>query len=84
MAPPTCTVELTMPDASPESSIATPDIASGISDGKARPAPTPMNTVAGEHVGQEGAVDRRAGEQQQADADRHDAGDEHAAARRSA
>ena len=46
-APPTCWVVLTRPDASPESSGATPDIARVISDGIVRPAPMPISTKAG-------------------------------------
>ena len=69
IAPPTCTVVLTRPEARPESSGVAPDIASVISAGKARPAPRPIRTVARQHVDDEGAVDRRAREQQQAGAD---------------
>ena len=47
IAPPTCTVVLTRPDASPESLSVAPDIASVISAGKPSPAPTPMSTIDG-------------------------------------
>jgi hypothetical protein len=47
IAPPTCTLVLTRPDASPESLGVAPDIASPISDGKPRPAPMPIRTIAG-------------------------------------
>ena len=46
-APPTCTVVLTRPDASPASLSVAPDIASVISEGAARPAPSPSSTMTG-------------------------------------
>src|SRR3954464_9859788 len=47
MAPPTCTLVLTSPEASPESSGVAPDMASVISDGKPSPAPAPIRTIGG-------------------------------------
>ena len=47
IAPPTCSVVLTRPDASPASLWVAPDIASVISAGKARPAPVPSSSITG-------------------------------------
>ena len=46
-APPTCWVVFTRPLAKPESSGATPDMASVISAGNTRPAPMPISSSAG-------------------------------------
>ena len=46
-APPTCRLVLTSPEARPESLWVAPDIASVISDGKQRPAPTPSSSITG-------------------------------------
>ena len=50
-----------------------PDIASVISDGKARPAPRPNRTIGGTMSVRKFAVHRRAGEQQEAGRDRDEA-----------
>ena len=46
-APPTCRLVFTSPEARPESLCVAPDIASVISDGNDRPAPTPSRSITG-------------------------------------
>ena len=60
---------LTTPDASPASSGATSLIAASSTGFIAIPTPTPRMTIAGEHVDDEAAVDRRPGEQHEAERD---------------
>ncbi len=83
-APPTCAVVLTRPEARPASSWVAPDIASVISAGKDAAEPMPSRSIDGQDVASVVAVHRRAGEQQQPDADQHQPGDQRSAARRSA
>ena len=47
IAPPTWTLVLTSPEASPESLAVAPDIARVISDGNPSPAPSPNRIIAG-------------------------------------
>ena len=64
-APPIMNAVLTMPDASPDSSGATSLIAASSTGLKAMPAPKPSRSMLGQHVDDEAAVDRRAGEQRE-------------------
>ena len=82
-APPTCCVVFTSPEASPESSGATPDIASVISAGNASPPPMPSSEHRRQQVDEVAPVDRRPGQQRQPERDQRERREQHGARRRS-
>ena len=78
-APPTCWVVLTRPDANPESSGATPDIARVISDGNGQAGADAHQHEGREDVGEVGAVDARAAQPGQSGGDEQQRREQHGA-----